>query len=76
MSTYKVIPINNNRSQLVDSGVYADIRFDPDSASPDYIGLHLTNGADTSDSNWKIYKFSDTRIQFIYGAWDNRVSLF
>lgn len=81
MSTYRTVNVNQRPPQLVDSAFYADIRFDPDDSAPDYVGLHLTNGADTTDTNWKIYKFSYTgtnaeRIQVAYGTWTGRAALF
>ena len=81
MSTYRIPKINNLPPVMADAGFYADIRFDPSDATPTYIGLNVTNGADTASEDWKIYKFtysvSDvTRIQLAYGSWDNRVSLF
>lgn len=81
MSTYSLPTINNRPPQPVDSAFYADIRFDADDSQPTYIGLNLTNGAATSATTWKIYKFTysgtnTTRIQLAYGSWDNRASLF
>lgn len=55
---------------------YGDIRFDPDSGSPTYIGLHTKKGAATSDVNWKILKMMTSQTQTVYGAWDNRAGLF
>lgn len=80
-STYRSANINYKPPQLVDAAFYADIRFDPTENNPDYIGLHKLNGAETSDTDWKIYKFTYTgtdvtRIRLSYGAWDDRVSLF
>jgi hypothetical protein len=67
--------------QLGDLGSYADIYFDPSDSKPDYIGLNMLLNASTAGSDWKVYKFtysgdSSTRIQFNYGAWNNRASLF
>ena len=81
MSTYKYLNVNRQTPTLVDESIYGDIRFDASDADPDYIGLHLTNGAATTDEEWKIYKMtysgSDvTRIQLAYGAWDSRTGLF
>ncbi len=81
MSTYKYLSVNNQTPTLVDEAVYGDVRFDASDALPDYVGMHLTNGAATTNSEWKIYKFtysgSDaTRIQLAYGAWDSRTGLF
>ena len=80
-ATYKHVNINNHPANLSDAGFYADIRFDASDAQPDYIGLHLTNGAATSDEEWKVLKFTysgsdTTRIQVSYGAWDDRATLF
>lgn len=66
---------------MVDTGFFADIRFDASDTQPDYIGLHETNGADTAVIGWKVYKFSYsgtaiTRIQLAYGSWDGRAALF
>jgi hypothetical protein len=82
MGTYRKPNLDNFPPQVVDSGFYGDIRFDADDTAPNYIGLHVTNGADTlNNSDWKILKFTysssaTTRIQMAYGAWSNRVSLF
>jgi hypothetical protein len=56
-----------------------DIRFDPTSDEPIYIGLNYLNyNADTSSNNWVIYKLTtNTRVQMRKDvAWDNRTSLF
>lgn len=59
-----------------------DTRFDANDAAPDYIGINSTsNDADTSGTNWLVYKFtysgSDvTRIQRATGSWDGRAALF
>ena len=81
MSTYKIPNVNNKPPQLGDLAFYCDIRFDASDAAPNYIGLHVTNGAATTDAEWKVLKFSYsgsdvTRIQTAYGAWDSRVGLF
>ncbi len=81
MATYTIPSINDYKPKLTDSAFYGDIRFDADDTAPDYIGLHPTNGAATTDSGWKIYKFTYvgvgvTRIQLAYGTWDGRVALF
>ena len=81
MSTYTIPNINDYKPKLVDSGFYADIRFDANDALPNYIGLQETNGASTSVATWKLYKFtyagSDvTRIQLAYAPWDDRVAAF
>ena len=60
---------------------YGDIRFDASDDEPDYIGLHVKNGAATSATDWEIYKFTYTgsdveRIQKAVGTWDGRVALF
>lgn len=82
-STYSIPHINNRIPQLSDSGFYMDILFDPNATSPNYIGLHLTLNAPTSDPNWKIYKLSydassppiATRYECQIGIWDNRTTL-
>ena len=79
-NAYRTPNVNNQRAEVVDLGFYCDVRFDASDAAPTYIGLHLTNGAATTDPNWKIIKFTysgsdTTRIQTAYGAWDNRASL-
>lgn len=81
MSTYTIPTVNDYKPKLTDSGFYADIRFDPNDSAPDYIGLNVVNGAATSATDWKIYKFTQvagisTRIQLAYGSWDGRVALF
>lgn len=83
ISTYTVPTINNRIPQLSDSGFFMDIRFDPNATAPNYIGLHLTLNAPTSDPNWKIYFLSYdmgsppnvTRFECQNGSWDNRVGL-
>lgn len=80
MSTYSSPLISNKPPQIVDLGFYSDIRFDVDDSAPTYIGLNVTNTAPTSNSDWKIYKFTYsgsniTRIQSQTGIWDNRASL-
>ena len=81
MSTYSVPNINNKIPQLGDLGWAGDIRFDADDALPNYIGIHITNGASQDATDWKIYKFNYTgsnvtRIQLAYGSWTGRVALF
>lgn len=83
MTTYKIPIINDRVPQIVDSGFYGDIRFDPDDQIPVYIGMNMDNGALTSVNTWKILKFtysgtagSSVRIQLAYGIWDNRTTLF
>lgn len=80
MSTYLAPIVSNRPPQVVDSGFYSDIRFDVDDSAPNYIGLHVTVAALTSDPYWKIYKFTYsgsnvTRIESQTGIWDNRASL-
>ena len=79
--TYRQPVVNNRPITPVDLGVYSDIRFDPSDVLPIYIGLHLTNGAATTDPNWKLFKFTlsgsdTTRIQVAYAPWDSRVGAF
>ena len=81
MATYRAPLLNNGPAIASDAGFGADVRFDPNDSAPDYIGTHVTQGAATSDSGWKILKFTYsganvTRIQLAYGAWDSRASLF
>ncbi len=81
MSTYEIPNINNKPPQLVDMGMYADIRLDPDSSQPNYIGLNLVSNQATSSLDWKIYKIfwsstNITEIRMAYGSWDGRASLF
>jgi hypothetical protein len=80
-STYQAVVLNSRLVTTVDSAFYADIRYDASDAAPDYIGLNVTNGADTAGADWKVYKFSYTssavtRVQVAYGTWDGRVALF
>jgi hypothetical protein len=83
MSTYRQTDVNNRPPQLADLGFYADIRFDPDDATPDYIGCHVTCGASTALNDWKVYKFyyasaassSWAEVRFAYGSWAGRASL-
>ena len=79
-TTYRAIDINHHTPQLVDSGFYADIRYDADDSAPTYIGLNPTNNAATTETDWKIFKFTYsgsnvTRIQVAYGSWDGRAGL-
>ena len=81
MPTYRIPSLNNIKPQLGDLGWAADIRFDADDSAPIYIGLNTTNGAATSSTDWKLYKFTYsgsnvTRIQLAYSSWDNRASAF
>lgn len=57
------------------------VLFDADDSQPDYIGLNDDADANTSDTDWLIYKFTYsgsnvTQIKKKKGAWDNRASLF
>lgn len=58
-----------------------DMRFDFSGSDLIYLGKHLSNGAATSDTGWKISKYTwqsgvPTRIQGpLTGSWDNRASL-
>jgi len=82
VETYRLPTVNNRPLVPADMGVYADIRFDADDTAPTYIGLHLLEDAPTSDTNWKIYKFTYgsgtaiTRIQLAYASWDGRGGAF
>jgi hypothetical protein len=81
MSTYQAPIVNSIRPQMSDSGIWGDIRFDPSDAAPNYIGLHVTNGASEDATDWKVLKFTYTstdtsRVQLAYGSWTNRASLF
>lgn len=80
-NTYKSPSINQRPPQITDSAFYSDIRFDADDSLPDYVGLHIQNGASTTDTEWKLYKFTYngsnvTRIQVAYGSWDDRATYF
>ncbi len=80
-NVYRIPNVNNQKPQLADLGFYCDVRFDADDSAPTYIGLHLTNGAATTDTNWKVLKLSYsganvTRVQTAYGTWDGRSGLF
>jgi hypothetical protein len=81
MSTYRPPIVNYKPPQLADLGLWGDIRFDASDAAPNYIGLHVTNGAATDLTDWKVLKFTYdtgavTRVQTAYGTWDGRASLF
>ena len=81
MSTYRPPIVNYKPPQLADLGLWGDIRFDADDSTPTYIGLHVTNGAATSETDWKLLKFTYsgtavTRVQTAYNSWDNRASAF
>lgn len=73
--------VDNVPPQIVDLAYWGTIRYDPDDLQPNYLGLHLDSSANTSDTNWKVYKYTYTgtnvmMIQLAYGAWYNRTSLF
>jgi hypothetical protein len=78
---YQAKDINFKTPNLTEAGIWGDIRFDPSDESPTYIGLNLSNPADTSETSWKVYKFaydgtgSITRVQLNYGSWDGRAGL-
>ena len=79
-NAYQLPIVNGQRADPVDLGWNCDVRFDASDNLPTYIGLHLINGAATTDLSWKIFKFTysgsdTTRIQTAYGAWDSRASL-
>jgi len=76
MSSYSSPVVNNRPPQVVDSSFYADIRFDPNTSDPVYIGLNVTRGISQDDASWKVMKFDSDRIQTAYGAWSARVALF
>ena len=81
MTYRKVTGLNNTTPVPVDDRFFGDTRWDASDANPDYMGQHLTNGAATSDPDWKIHKFTYsgsnvTRMQLAYGAWDDRATLF
>jgi hypothetical protein len=81
MSTYSIPFVNGTKPVISDLGFFADIMYDVNDVAPNYIGLHINNGASQDDANWKIYKFTYssgavTRIQLAYGSWTERVSLF
>lgn len=85
MSTYKIPDVNNRPPQLAELGYYADIRFDPDDETPDFIGLNVTAGAGTGSTTetWKVYKmyYADAasvnilEIRLGYGSWSGRASI-
>lgn len=81
MATYKAQDINHKLPRIMDAAIWGDVRYDASDALPDYVGMNRTNGAATSATDWKIFKFtysgSDaTRIQLAYGKWDDRAILF
>lgn len=56
------------------------ILFDADDAAPNYIGLNKDADAATSDTTWRIYRFTYsgtavTSIKCKTGAWTNRATL-
>lgn len=80
-STFRASILNGSPVIPVESGFFADVRFDTDDSAPTYIGMNILNGASTASSDWKIFKFTYsganvTRTQISYGAWDSRASLF
>ena len=83
MSTYKNESVNNRPPQLVDISFFGDVRFDPNDDVPDYIGLNVTCGASTANTDWKVYKFyyasaassSLAEIRLGYGSWVDRASI-
>ena len=57
------------------------VLFDPNDATPTYIGLNSSVLATTSQTDWTIYKFTYssgdvTQIKKNTGAWTNRAGLF
>jgi len=57
------------------------VLFDPSDAQPDYIGINSDSDANTSDTDWLIYKLvysnnSLTSVRRKVGSWDNRATLF
>ena len=81
MSTYRIPALNNIKPELVELGWFGEVRFDPDDSLPNYIGLNTVNGADTSVSDWKLYKLTYsglniTRVQLAYSSWDGRANAF
>jgi hypothetical protein len=76
--TRKTLSLNDLTFEKLATGI---VKFDANDAAPDYIGIHTSPGAATTDIHWKIIKFtysgSDvTQIQIVYGAWDDRATLF
>ena len=82
MSTYNIPNVNNKPPQVVDSGFYCDILYDANDSAPVYIGMNVTNGANTAtNQDWKILKLTYsgadvTRIQTAYGNWVDRATYF
>jgi hypothetical protein len=76
VSTYRAPIVNGKPPQTVDSGVFQDTKFDPNSTSPTYIGQHVTKGASEGATDWKITKLTSTSAQVAYGSWTNRASYF
>ena len=81
MSTYRIPDVNNLKPQIVDGAIWGDVRFDASDNLPNYIGMHVTRGADQGATDWKILKFSYsgsnvTRIETAYGSYTGRAGLF
>ena len=83
------MPPNFKNNQNSNIGFFAeqvigDVRFDPSDARPDYIGMHLVAGADTSGTDWRIVKMyyansastNTTEVRVSLGSWLNRTLLF
>ena len=82
-STYRQQDVNNRTPQIVDLGFYGDVIFDPNDATPNYIGLNVACGASTANTDWKVYKFlyataastSLAEVKLAYGSWVGRATL-
>lgn len=83
MSTYRKPLIDNRPPDINDLGIYGDIKFDPHDDTPDFVGLHVTCGASTANTEWKVYKFyyasaastTVNEIRMGYGSWADRASI-
>lgn len=70
-----------SRDHIINLDAYwRDVRIEYSSGDPIYIGRHFLNDADTSATNWAIWKYTYdgldvTRIELLEGSWDNRASL-
>ncbi len=54
----------------------ANIKFDPDTINPSYIGINTDTAASDGDADWLIFKITTTQILRKVGTWSGRVSLF
>jgi hypothetical protein len=71
-------PAGDTAVRVLNEFEWKEVRFDPDSDEPEYIGLNKNLNASIDAESWLIIKLSTdkTLIQRVTGAWSNRTSLF